>query len=339
MMKHEEVFILILNWNGWQDTLECLESLQRLTYPDYRIVVIDNGSTDESVPRIKDWATGVLPVESNFLTYGSTAKPIRVVEYDRTTAEAGGVREIEAEIQALPPNQRLVLIKTGANLGYAGGNNVGIRYALKRQAACIWLLNNDTVTDQDALIEMVKLSENDKSVGIVGSKIFYYDNPKILWAAGGGYIIPWLGKVVHIGISKEGTGAFNEPLQVGYVTGCSMLVRREVLEKVGLLNEAYFLYWEDTDFNIRTGRAGWRRMYCPSSKVWHKASGENKRSARADYFSVRNGLRFARKYHKRWLPLVMGAYLIKILKRILKGQFVNSLWALKGYMAFLRGVN
>lgn len=113
------VFILILNYNGWRDTVECLESAQRLTYPKYRIVVIDNGSTDGSMEKIKAWAAGELPVESKFFTYDPSTKPVRWIEYDRASAEAGGLPELEAEIEALPLDRRVVLIQTGANLGYA----------------------------------------------------------------------------------------------------------------------------------------------------------------------------------------------------------------------------
>ncbi|WP_242656389.1 glycosyltransferase [Desulfofundulus thermosubterraneus] len=172
------VFIIILNYNGWQDTVECLESVQRLTYPNYRIVVIDNGSTDGSMEKIKAWAAGELRVESKFFTYDPSTKPVRWIEYDRVTAEAGGLPELEAEIEALPPNRRMVLIQTGANLGYAGGNNVGIRYSINSVSDYIWLLNNDTVVHKSALKTMVDIAEKVLRIGIVGSKILYYVSVK-----------------------------------------------------------------------------------------------------------------------------------------------------------------
>ena len=110
MRNSPNVYILILNYNGWRDTVECLESVQRLTYPNYRIVVIDNGSTDGSLDKIKAWAAGELPVESTFFTYNPTAKPVRWIEYDRVTAEADGLPELEAQIENRPPPWRTVFI-------------------------------------------------------------------------------------------------------------------------------------------------------------------------------------------------------------------------------------
>ncbi len=250
------IFILILNWNGWHDTVECLESVQRLSYPNYRIVVIDNGSTDGSVERIKAWAAGELPVESKFFTYDPSTKPVRWIEYDRATAEAGGLPELEAEIEALPPHSRIAFIQTGANLGYAGGNNVGIRYALARGANYVWLLNNDTVVDKNALTEMVRLAESDEKIGMVGSKILRYDSSEVILDVGG-----WLKVSYHIvhkfpGYNEIDRGQWDKVFQPDYLNGASLLVSTLAIRDIGLLDEEYFLYWEETDCCYRARRNG-----------------------------------------------------------------------------------
>ena len=137
------VYVILLNWNGWKDTIHCLESLFRSDYSDYRVIVCDNASTDGSMEKIKAWAEGkVMPDEElndqlKPLVFPPVAKPIAYVEYNRAEAEAGG--------NGSEKNTPLVLIQNGSNDGFSAGNNVGIRYALKKNADYIWLLNNDTV--------------------------------------------------------------------------------------------------------------------------------------------------------------------------------------------------
>ena len=156
------VYIVLLNWNGWGDTIECLESLFRLRYPDYRVVVCDNGSEDGSIDRIRDWAEGRLDVwvpprvEARSLSTPPVEKPIPYSEYGQA-AEAGGRSGVDAP---------LVLIRTGGNLGFAGGTNVGLRYGLaKGDLDYAWILNNDTVSRSDALGHLVRRMELDSGVG------------------------------------------------------------------------------------------------------------------------------------------------------------------------------
>ena len=165
-----KVYILILNWNNWRDTLECLESISAITYPSFEVVVIDNASTDGSVDRIGEWLQG---------REGSASMAEGYVLYDRLQAEGVGDAATEGS------SGRCVIIQTGENLGYAGGNNVGIRYALARDdCAYVWVLNNDTVVEPEALTALVECLGQDAKAGAAGSCLLYYHTPGTIQARG-----------------------------------------------------------------------------------------------------------------------------------------------------------
>jgi GT2 family glycosyltransferase len=167
------------------------------------------------------------------------------------------------------------LICNGSNLRFARGNNVGIDYSLRRGADYVLLLNNDTVADHDFLSHLVETAESDKKIGIVGPKIYYYDKPRRIWFAGG-TINWWTGGVAHAGIREEDKGKYDVTTEVDYITGCCMLVKREVIDAVGMLDARYHMYVEDVDWCVRAMRAGYKLVYVPSSKVWHKLSASTK---------------------------------------------------------------
>lgn len=243
----KKVYVIVLNWNGKADTLECLRSLRATAYENYRVVLVDNGSEDDSIPAVR------------------------------------------AEFPAVE------IVAVGRNLGFAGGNNVGIQHALDAGADYVYLINNDTTVDPAYLTELVAAAEADPKVGAVGGKIMYFSEPERIWFAGGK--MNWLrNKGEHIGLDEIDAGQYDTPKEVAYLTGCSLLVKREVLEKVGLLEEDYFLYYEDADFSLRVQNAGYSTVYAPKSKIYHKVSRSTKPgSASYVYYHVRNGLVNARR--------------------------------------------
>jgi len=312
------VCILLVNWNGWKDTVECLESVFRIDFPRYRVVVCDNGSTDGSVERIRSWADGELGLdlpESNplrRLSHPPVPKPIPRVEYDRGRAEEGG--------DPGDGGARLVLIRTGGNLGFAGGNNVGLRYALARDDfEHVWLLNNDTVVEPDALTHLVRRMEEDPRVGICGSTLPFYDRPDRLWARGGATLSRWLPYARCIDLGKPVSGPARRKdveRRMGYVAGASMLVSRPFLRDVGLLCEEYFLYYEEPDWAARA-RGRYSLGYAPGSVVYHKAgaaTGLVGRSPggrrRLKGYVRRSALLFTRKHHPVALPTVWLSLLL-----------------------------
>jgi GT2 family glycosyltransferase len=267
MDTYPVVFIIILNWNRFTDTAECIESVLQIDYSNYVIVVVDNGSNDDSVKNIRDRFDPILVIENH------------------------------------------------ENLGYAEGNNVGVRHALKNGADYVWLLNNDTVVDKHALAAMMDLAEKNHEIGILGSKIYYFDQPEILWFAGA--TIDWSRAIsAHIGRLEKDTGQYEDEKEVDRVTGCSMLIRREVLENVGLLDAKFFLYAEEVDLCVRARKKGYRNYYVPKSIVYHKISistGESSVPVYA-YYNTRNFLYLIKKnapFPKR------EYYLIRSISRIL----------------------
>ncbi len=252
-----KVYVVVLNYNGWQDTLECLESLTKLTYAHYRVIVVDNCSTNDSFLYIQEWAAGkrlaVVP-ESSALTYLSSPpveKPVKYVSYARIEAETGGSES---------DGESLVLIQTGSNLGFAGGNNVALRYVLaKGDAAYVWLLNNDTVVEPDSLSHLVQrhVAAEPEQVGIVGAKVRYYHNPAMIQCIAGAYYNKWLGYSRQIGNHQIDRGQFDtDTVRPDLILGACMLVSTHFLQTVGLLNEEYFLYFEEQDWAESDKRQG-----------------------------------------------------------------------------------
>ncbi len=260
------VAIILVNWNGKKDTLACLESLTKLKTQSaswrtkLKTYVVDNGSTDNSVVAIK----------KNF-------------------------SDVE-------------VIEVGENLGFAGGNNVGIRRALEWGADYIWLLNNDTVVDHNALDALLGAFV-DKSVGVAGSKIYFASGHEfhkelyskenlghVLWYAGG--LIDWQNMYAsHRGVDEVDKGQNDKIAETPFITGCSMMIKKQVFEKIGLLDEKFFAYLEDLDFCLRAKQMGYKLVYKPQSILWHKNAGSSGvGSALHEYYMTRNRLIVGMRY-------------------------------------------
>lgn len=333
------VYVLIVNWHGWQDTIECLESLLRQAYGSFRIVVCNNDPADDSLEKIQEWAAGRMisgaapehPLAE--LWDPPVTKPIEVVRYTRAEAETRGAGD--------DGGARLVLIETGDNLGFAGGNNVGLRYVQRQpDAAYVWLLNNDTVVAPDALSSLVKLAEARPDAGIIGSKLLHYDRSDILQTAAGGTVVSWRGLTTHLGEDEPDEGQWDEVIEVDYVTGASMLVRRSLLESVGELDERYFLYSEEVDWCLRSRAIGWTLLYAPGSRVWHKGGQSVQyRSPLHDYYTVRSMLLLVRKFHPMLLPFTFLYSLYRCLApKVVRRQGRRFGAVILAYRDFLRMV-
>lgn len=288
------VSIIILNWNGWKDTIECLESVYQITYPNYDVIVVDNGSENESVEKIKEYAEGRLPVKSRFFEYTTGNKPLQYVECSQEEAETGEGTEVVAHLSS---NKKLILLKNGKNFGFAEGNNIGIRHAFKAlNPEYILLLNNDTVVDKDFLTELVKVAESDEMIAFAGPKNYYYDyhgRTDVINFAGG-KITMWKGESEHIGMKEIDEGQYDCITNTDYVTGACLLARREALEAIGLLDPVYFLYWEETDWCMRARNAGYKLIYVPSAKIRHKVAASQEGNVNM-FFFVRNNFLFVKK--------------------------------------------
>lgn len=270
-LQNKSVYIIVLNYEGYQDTIECLESLINLDYPNYTVIVCDNNSPNNSEKYILEWE-----------------------EQHRN------------ELQ-------FKFLQTGSNLGFAGGNNVGIRYALKCKADYIWLLNNDTTVEPSALTFMIEYMENMKEIGICGSRLLSYYNHK-QEAGLGGWYNPILGTSGHI--LHE-----NELKKLSYVIGASMLFRREVFEKIGLLQDDYFLYYEELDMAERI-RGKYKMGISLDSVVYHKEGASIKNeSSFSSFYLLKNNLKFTWRFYKKYFPLVFFYTILKIFHPIHKRPY------------------
>jgi len=205
---------------------------------------------------------------------------------------------------------QVTVLENGQNLGFAEGNNVGIRHALQGQAEYISLLNNDTVLDPAMLKELLAVMEADRTVGIVGPKMLYYDQPDTIWCAGNR--IDWrTGATSRLQSEQPDSASESEPQQVDFITACAICLRRQVIEQIGLLDPRFFIYYEETDWCIRARAAGWRILYMPRARLWHKVSAAmGTTSPATEYYMSRNVLLFLHKNGqgvRRWRSLVLAA--------------------------------
>lgn len=292
------VSIIILNWNGWKDTIECLESLYQINYENFNVVVVDNCSKDDSIQKIKEYCQGDVTVESKFFTYNPSNKPIKIFEYDYEQLKSLG--EVKNNLNSLPSNLKLILIKNNKNYGFAEGNNIAIQHALKTlKSNYVLLLNNDTVVDKDFLVEMINVAEANEKIGIVGSKTYFYEKEHLIQLEG--IKLNWfLGEINQINHKKEEHTEFDNKIRYSdAICGCSMLIKEEVISKIGFLDPRYFLYFEDIDFSIRTKRSGYDIIYVPNSKIWHKMSVSTKKGSIKEYYWGRNLFRFMKCYSNK----------------------------------------
>ena len=274
MSLNPKVACIILNWNGCQDTIDCLAALKRCTYPHVTVIVVDNGSTDDSAARIR----------------------------------------------AAHPD--VVLLESGENLGFAGGNNLGVRHALAHGAEYLWLLNNDTRPAPDALSALVAKALKDRKIGAVASICYYADAPSTVQAWAGSRVNLW------IGYGRLAT-APHEDDWFDSLNGTSMLISRAAVEDAGLLDEGFFLYWEDTEFCLRLRKRGWRLAAAPDSRVLHKVNASTGGNwVIIDRHSTASGLRLLR-LHSAMPKLASLIFLTaRFSRRLLQLQFIRcrSVW-------------
>lgn len=323
-----KVFVVILNWNGWQDTIECLESLLRSKYTNYQVILCDNDSQNQSVERVQQWAMGALSAAVANPSLGSYTLP--ALQKPITTKE---LTRKEAEERSRPTDAPLTIIRTGGNLGFAGGNNVGIRYALKdTECDFIWLLNNDTVVEPDCLANMVSHSVNLSASGVkntCGSVQRFYFEPEKIQALGGFRINRWTGicsATLGCGLDIDMQIDHDEYRQkLHAIHGCSWLIPRNFIDELGLMEEQYFLYYEEIDWALRSPH--YRLTYADDAIVYHKEGGSigsrsrgRKGSRISEFYANHNKYRLAKKFNPWTLPTVFLGILAQGLNALRRGD-------------------
>lgn len=320
MKKINKTYIILLNYNGWKDTIECLESVLKNDYENYQIIVVDNDSPNNSMEYIKAWAEGAQEVvyddnsQLKYLSQPHEPKPLDYVYYTKEEALNGGNREQESQV-----NNPIVFIQAGENGGFAAGNNLGIKYALvKDDFEYVWLLNNDTVIEKNALSSLAKYAR-EKNIGICGSSLMYFHDPKKVQAYGG-TVNKFFGTSKHILDKNE------IDKKLDYIVGASFLIDKKVTDKIGLLPEEYFLYYEETDYCFNARNNGFKLGVDVNSMVYHKEGAStggitdiNDKNEFTDVLSLKNRMKFHRKYLGGGFGLWSGIVLA-FLNRTRRGQ-------------------
>jgi len=274
------VAIILLNWNGGEDTLACLASLKSVDYPDFKVLVVDNGSTDGSLNAIR----GHFP--------------------------------------------EIVVLELGQNLGFVQGNNIGLEWAIGQGFDFALLLNNDTWVSSEFLTSLAAALRADDRVAAAGPTIYYADQPDVIWSAGGE--IDWKrGRTFMRNMDERDHGQLGgAPREVDFVTGCALLVRLEVVRRIGLLDPRFFAYYEETEWCLRMGRAGYRILHVPSARIWHRITPQAREaSPRVAYYMARNRLLFlklARAGVRSWFYTLFLDYARTLLSWTIKPRWRNK---------------
>lgn len=266
--RDKKIAVVIVNYNGIADTLECIDSLKRSdNFKDISIIVVDNNSNNNEAERIREGY--------NFVT----------------------------------------VISSNSNKGFAGGNNLGIKYALKNGFQYVLLLNNDTVIAHD-MISI--LASNCLNKEIVVPIMYYFSNPDFIWY-GGGTIDKHKGNGIHLHSNEKDMGKLKANVCT-FSTGCCMLIPSIIFEEIGLLDEKSFMYCEDMEFCIRLDLNNIKIKFLPEAKLWHKvgvASG-GESSPFSTYYLTRNRLNYVRQYRNYF---AITAYPFSLLSRIIRMIF------------------
>jgi len=313
------VAIITLNWKDADTTIACLQSLMRQDHPYFQVFILDNGSHDGSVEKIEKW--GIAGPGENFVSL--------TIEEAKDTI----------------PTQKIVLLKSNENLGFAGGNNLVMRMAIESGFQYIWLINNDTVQAENALSALIGAAESNIKAGMVTSKVLYFSKPEVIESMGSKLFIP-LGIFRHIGQGMKASEAPSVPFEVPLVYGCSFIIKEELIKDTGFMDERFFLLIEEGDWCIRARKKGWKILSAPASAVWHKVSRSiGKRSDIFFYYVTRNTLLFMKKHYPVFLPLTVLAMFPLVSGLIVADSLFserkNSARRLKmvllGYLHFLQG--
>lgn len=255
-MEEPSVAIILVNWNGYTHTKNCLRSLRKITYRNYKAIVVDNGSSD------------------------------------------GSDDLLEKEFEEIK------LIRSAENLGFTGGNNIGIQYASENGYAYLMLLNNDTEVEPDFLTFLIERMEADDKVGAIQPKFYFLLNKDVIWNAGG-IFYPFIGLTYTVGSGKENKRAYDQYREIDWITGCGFLVRADIVRKIGGLSDKFFAYYEDVDWSFRIRELGYRLFIEPKSIVYHEAGASHKAKVKGKeghlkpivhYLNARNHVWLLRKY-------------------------------------------
>lgn len=277
-MKYPKVIVMTLNWNRKEDTIECIKSLFELDYPNYEIVVVDNGSTDGSAQAFKQNSPNISVIENK------------------------------------------------TNLGYGGGFNVGIKYALNQRIKYVLIINNDAIADKNMLTELVKVAENDTNIGIVTGKVYSYYDPNRLQTCG--KIVNFFsGDSNNVGEGEIDIGQCEEIKEYEFLDDVFWLVKTEVFKKAGMYDRNFFIYYEEVDLCAKVSKAGFKLMYTPYAKIWHKGQATSTGGGVNPiytYYMARNRIVFMRRNSSLIQFMIFLSYYIFETSKILASFIIRK---------------
>lgn len=251
---------------------------------------------------------------------------------------------IDGSVEKLQSNQNnYKLILSPENTGFTGGNNIGIKYAQSINADYIFLLNNDTLIDNECITRLVSTSQSRPQIGITTPKIFFYPETTLIWSAGTSF--DWgLLMGLNLGYKKQDSKIYDLPAKLEYAVGCALLIKKSVIDSLGMLTEDYFATWEDVDFGLRARKHGYEVIYEPTAIVWHKesssAGGTN--NPQYVYYQTRSALVFKARWAKSRSSLIKGylhysAYCILRICKLIPALNFRAIFAI--FLAYLDAIS
>jgi GT2 family glycosyltransferase len=317
------VAVVLVNWNGWRDAIECIDSLLGQSHAPWHLFLIDNDSQDGSIENILKWCRA--PHREPH--WRALAGVQRMTDAAATPVRARYVDRPEPPLPSAPADCQITLIRHGSNGGFAAGCNVGIRCAGLDAYDYFWLLNPDTVVHREALAGLLRRAQVTAGVGITGSLIRYYHSPQIVEALAGatqeadGVTTRLIGQGRQL--SAEQIDAAQVEGELCYVTGASMLVSAAFIREVGLMQEDYFLYFEERDWAMRS-RNRFALAFAPDSVVFHKSGANSSKvvpgfAARLYY---RNHIRFVKRFFPERLGVARRTLAIELVRHLLRGRWM-----------------
>ncbi len=333
--------IILVNYNGTNDTVECLLSLNSSTYKQYNVFLIDNGSALEN---FEEYLLKIKTTGKNFnriyaiSNQADSARTLLIKKHFDPVYNLNEFHDISND------SQNLILLFNENNTGFAAANNACIQLAQKLKSEYYWLLNNDTVIEKQSLNSLIhfsnKLKEKKQKPGLIGSKILYYNSDNRIQTIGG-IFNPFTSRQYHKGLNENDKGQYDYPdVKIDYPYGASIFFTANFLNEVGLMNEKYFLYFEELDWAIRAKRKGFETKFCFESKVFHKqgnSTGKKMNKARSPFnacLKSRNLLLFYRQHYFALLPIAWFRLLLNAFRAFTKKDFSEAKIIMKVLFGF-----
>tara|TARA_R110002096_G_scaffold6305_4_gene29262 strand:- start:22909 stop:23940 length:1032 start_codon:yes stop_codon:yes gene_type:complete len=336
-----KICVILVNFNGWRDTLECLESLRNLNYRNVQVIVVDNCSGDDSLlqlhaqlSKVEEFSSVSQVKRNEFRLEDGVTVNVSTIDWQESSSTVG-------EHGYVWP---LAIIESDCNRGFSGGNNIGIRFALSEcNAHYCWLLNNDTIVDRYSLDELYRTFREresaEKPLAFCGSVIMDFDERNVIQSFGGGLVNPYFGttKSFLAGTTLKSLPVGTPCRVPDYISGCSLLLKASQIDRTGLLDEAYFLYWEDTEWSYRCKSLGMDIAVASESKIWHRRGSTSTRYPIAGFYNTRNSLWFFRQYFPGTLIFCLLLKPLSIFAVALKNlNFAFLRESMRGYLAFCK---